>query len=68
MARWTLKVEGMTCTGCESRVQKSLSQLKGVTDVKADHEQDRVIVEVSPVASEEELRERIEFLGYRVAS
>ena len=31
-----LKVEGMTCDRCESNIEKNLSQLDGVLNVKAD--------------------------------
>lgn len=34
----TLKVEGMTCTGCESAVQRRVAELPGVESVVADHE------------------------------
>lgn len=33
----TLAVEGMTCTGCENTIQETLTQLTGVSSVKASH-------------------------------
>ncbi|MHC1706993.1 MAG: copper ion binding protein [Bacteroidales bacterium] len=32
-----LKVEGMTCTGCENTIQTAVSELPGVSTIKADH-------------------------------
>jgi len=32
------KVEGMSCGGCSSRLEKALLEIPGVTDVKASHE------------------------------
>lgn len=32
----TIKVEGMTCEGCEKRINDALSKLQGVIEAKAD--------------------------------
>ncbi len=32
----TIKVEGMTCEGCEKKINDTISNLKGVKQVKAD--------------------------------
>ena len=34
----TYKVSGMTCTGCQAKVQHLLSQVKGVSNVTIDLE------------------------------
>ncbi len=41
----TLAVSGMSCTGCESTVEASVSELPGCTNVEADHENGTVTVE-----------------------
>ena len=39
-----LKVDGMTCTGCENTISNAVMQLGGVSNVSADHESGRVEV------------------------
>ena len=41
-------VEGMTCSGCERTVQKVVSNLEGVSSVKADLSSSSVSVEYDP--------------------
>jgi copper chaperone CopZ len=63
----TLRVDGMSCTGCEQRVTKRLSQVEGVRDADADHEAGTVNVRL--VAGREDakaLRDAVEALGYDV--
>lgn len=33
----TIKVSGMTCTGCEETIQSTLNPIEGVKSVQADH-------------------------------
>lgn len=44
-----LTVEGMVCGGCESSVQKVVSAIAGVENVKADHKSSKVLVAGSGV-------------------
>jgi len=37
MEQIILRVGGMTCTACESRIQRALGQLEGVRQARADH-------------------------------
>ncbi len=63
----TLDVKGLHCTGCEQRVTRSLEQLPGVKVLTADHQQGKVEVRLnSTQASLEQVRERIEQMGYQV--
>jgi copper chaperone len=39
-----LKVDGMSCTGCENTISNAVMQLGGVSNVSADHESGRVEV------------------------
>jgi copper chaperone CopZ len=62
----TLKVKGMHCDGCESRVKNVLSKMQGVTRAEASHKTGEVEVRVTPAASEEVIKEKVEGLGYEV--
>jgi len=64
----TLTVTGMTCGGCENAVKRGLARLRGVSDVSASHSDSRVAVTFDPSAvSPDEIRAKIEALGYTVA-
>lgn len=64
-----VEVQGMTCLGCENRITGALAGVVGVVSASADHKEGRVLVSVEPsVASEAEMRNAIEVLGYRVVS
>lgn len=41
------KVDGMSCGGCSSRLEKSLMEIPGVEQVKASHETGAVTVALS---------------------
>lgn len=61
----TLRVDGMDCTGCESRLGSALTRLEGVIKAKADHKAGRVEVRFDPErVSEKAIRERIRAAGY----
>ncbi len=63
----TLDVTGMHCTGCEQRVTRVVEQLPGVKVLTADHQAGKVEVRLNPAqASLDEVRERIEQMGYDV--
>ena len=40
-----LKVEGMTCVGCEVTLEKNISKIKGVVHVRASASKDEAIIE-----------------------
>jgi copper chaperone len=44
MSSFELDVDGMMCGGCENSVQKVVSSIPGVGDVKADHKTKKVTV------------------------
>ena len=60
-----LKVEGMSCGGCENRVQNALKTIEGVEEVVADHVNCTVTVKANNV-DEAVIKEKIEDLGYSV--
>ncbi len=60
-----LKVEGMSCGGCENRVQNAVKTIEGVEEVVADHVNCTVTVKANNV-DEAVIKEKIEDLGYDV--
>lgn len=62
-----IKCEGMTCTGCEGTVEKSVLALNGVKEVKADHINKTVTVKYSKdEVTQEKLENAITEVGYEV--
>lgn len=59
-------VEGMMCAGCENRVKTALSEIDGVVEVVANHENGTVLVKMSKEVSKENIAEIIENLGFDV--
>ena len=64
-----LRVDGMTCDGCEGRIRGAVGQLPGVQDVTASHERGEVRVAADPSRiSRAEVRRAFERAGYQVVS
>jgi copper chaperone len=63
MERSKIDVKGMSCSGCESRVEKALRQASGVKRADADHTDGTVEVVAE---SEEDVRQTIHDAGYEV--
>lgn len=62
-----IQVKGMSCTGCEQRIQKVLAGTEGVIRSAADHHVDEVCVVFDPNrTSEQIIRSCIENAGYEV--
>lgn len=61
-----LKVSGMTCTGCEASVVRSVRALGGVEAVEADHLTGRVRVAGGAGVTREAIAARIEAAGFEV--
>lgn len=61
-----LNVEGMVCTGCEKRVENSLKEIKNVKEVTANHENNKVIIKMEDEADVNEIKDRIDELGFEV--
>ncbi len=67
MQQRVLRVSGMTCSGCESRIDKALARLDGVRRSSADRGSGQVRVLFDPArVSQETVRSRIEHVGYTV--
>lgn len=64
-----LQVRGMTCTGCESRIQKVLGRLDGIADTTADHRSGevRVLLDLEQ-SSAQDIAASITNAGYEITS
>lgn len=63
----TLKVSGMTCSGCEQRVSAVLGRLDGVGRVTADHSTGVVTVDHDPdLVEQRTIDDRLAEAGYEV--
>ncbi|HAQ65609.1 MAG TPA: hypothetical protein DCR43_07145 [Bacteroidales bacterium] len=64
-----IKVEGMTCTGCEKTIIKALRTTPGVADAAASWEAGIAKAQYDPaVATQDAIKAAIEAKGYKVAS
>lgn len=61
----TLDVIGMTCANCALRIEKGLKKLPGVKDVRVNFAMETAEVDFESSISEENLLDKIGFLGYR---
>ncbi len=67
MEQLKLHVRGMTCTGCQQRIQRALAQIEGVVRSEADHRAACVNVVFDPNrTSAEAVQSRIKQAGYEV--
>jgi len=63
----TIKVEGMTCSCCGGKVEKSVNQLDGISSVELDVHNGEVQVSFNKGAvTLEQIKEKIEAEGYKV--
>jgi len=63
----TLQVQGMTCTGCEQRLNKALRRVDGVREATADHRSGQVRVRFDPAVTDRAaLTTQIDTAGYSV--
>ena len=67
MKKINLCVEGMVCEGCENRVKNSLSLLEEVESVEANHKNNSVSLSVSDNVDIDEIKTRINDLGFTVS-
>ena len=59
-------VEGMSCTGCENRIQNALKEIKEIETVKANYLEKSVTIVLKEDVQEDEIKEIIEDLGFMV--
>ncbi|PIT98825.1 MAG: hypothetical protein COT74_14140 [Bdellovibrionales bacterium CG10_big_fil_rev_8_21_14_0_10_45_34] len=65
---YKFEVEGMTCGGCSSNIEKKVSELEFVESVKADYKTNTAIVTHKASAAFDEIAvaKAIESAGYKV--
>ena len=61
-----LEVEGMTCEGCERRIQNVLMDIDGVENAKASHIDKNVKITLNKDVDINILKEAIEDLDFKV--
>ena len=61
------KIEGMSCINCQNRIENALNGLAQV-NAKASFKKGEAIVKLGVDVPEDELREAVEKLGYKVTS
>lgn len=66
MKEITLNVEGMTCEGCERRIQNVLMDIDGVENAKASHIDKNVKIKLNKDIDIDKLKEAIEDLDFKV--
>lgn len=68
MKQLVLTVTGMSCSGCEQRIETALAGLDGVVRSKADHQSGAVTVVINPArAGEDAVRASVTQAGYGVS-
>lgn len=64
--REVLRVEGMTCSSCELRIEKAINKLEGVKEIKAVYSSSKVYVTFDESVIEiYEIIKEIEKAGYK---
>jgi copper chaperone CopZ len=62
-----VKIEGMTCTGCEQTIQKNVGKLEGIKSVKATFTDGRAVIEYFPsIVDTIKIKDAITGSGYIV--
>lgn len=67
MVEVNLKVEGMTCTGCEQTIAKGVTELAGIDSISANHLDSTTFVRFDASKTDlAKISEAIEGRGYHV--
>lgn len=66
LTRYTLRVEGMTCAACSSRVQRKLDKLQGIESASVNLATHLATVMAKPELGEEQIRACVQAAGYGV--
>ncbi len=67
MGKVIFHVTGMTCSGCERRLEGAVSALEGVQSVTADHSRGKLTAEFGSPCTESVIKETIQKTGYGVS-
>ena len=66
MKEMKIRVNGMVCEGCQTRVQNALSTIDGVISVDASYKTGIVIVKTNKDTLENTIKEKINDRGFEV--
>ncbi len=66
MKELEMKVDGMSCGGCEKRIEKVVKDISGVDKVEADYKKGTVKVKGSDSVDKRDVQRKIEDIGYKV--
>ena len=66
MNETTIKITGMSCSGCENRVQNALKTLDGVEEVEANHATGTVKVTSKNEIPENAIKAKLADLGFEI--
>ena len=62
-----VKIEGMTCTGCEQTIQRNVGKLEGIKSIKATFTDGRAVIEYYPTSVDTlRIKDAITGSGYKV--
>ena len=61
-----LNVKGMMCTGCENRIQNALKTIDEVEEVKANHKDGKVKINLKDDIDINNIKEKINDIGFEV--
>lgn len=66
MKETNLKIEGMHCTGCSTRLEKVLNNLEGVETAKVSLEEKKATIKYDETKINiENIKEAIEYAGFK---
>ena len=66
MKKFEIEITGMKCGGCKSNVERELSEIDGIKDMKVSLEDKKASGEVPDNITENFLKDKIEKVGYQV--
>ncbi|MFN3135975.1 MAG: heavy-metal-associated domain-containing protein [Candidatus Kryptonium sp.] len=66
MNKLILTVEGMTCHHCEMTIENAVKQLKNVVSAKADHTNKTLEIIYTGELKIDDVKQKVEEVGYRV--
>ena len=61
-----INVDGMVCNGCENRIQNAIQNIEGVNKVKANYKKGIVKIKLDGEININEIKEKIEDIGFKV--
>ena len=66
MNETTIKITGMSCSGCENRVQNALKNIEGIEEVEADHTTGIVKITAKNDIPENAIQAKLADLGFEI--